>query len=113
MNSNPQAIAFSNARIRIMADLLGSAYLSAKKLLAEWNAQGVAAVIPNDATVIDDGAAADGRPIVTDAAATAIVTRCLELVNWMETGQIAAGGTVTDATLNTVVACAVNSRSYF
>lgn len=112
MNTSPQAISFSNTRIRVMADLLGSTYLSAKKLVAEWNAQGMATAIPNDATVIDDGASADGRPPLTNAGATAIVTRCNELINWMETGSI-SGGAVTDATLGTVVAVSVNGKVYF
>lgn len=114
-NTNAQAIAFTNNRIRPMADLLYAAYLSAKKLNAEWNAQSVATVIPNDSTVIADGSATDGRPQITDAQATAIVTRCTELISWMENGLAASPflGSVTNATLNTVLAPEVNGVSKF
>jgi hypothetical protein len=114
-NTNVQAIAFSNTRIRPMADLLSCAYHSAKKLVNEWNAQGVATVIPNDATVISDGAATDGRAPITDAQATAIVTRCNELISWMEQGLVATPFLVpvTNATLNTVSLVQVNGQAKF
>lgn len=114
-NSNPQAITFTNTRARPMADLLYSAYLSAKSYIEQWNAGSVATVIPNDATIIADGAAVDGRPQVTDAQVTNIFTRCQELVNWMEQGLVASPftGTVTNATLNTVAGVQVNGQSKF
>jgi len=98
-----------------MADLLYTAYLSAKKLDQEWNAQNVAAVIPNDSTIIADGSATDGRPQITDAQATAIVTRCTEMISWMENGLVGSPflGTTTLATLNTVLAPEVNGVSKF
>lgn len=112
-NSNPQAIAFSNSKIRPMADLLYSAYLTAKSVVEQWNAQSVSAVIPNDSTVIADGAATDGRAQITDAQATAIITRCQELINWMEQGLVASPftGTATLATLGTITAVEVNGRA--
>lgn len=114
-NSNPQAITFTNTRARPMADMLYSAYLSAKSFVTQWNADNVAAVIPNDATIIADGAATDGRAQVTDAQVTAIVTRCQELINWMEQGLVASPftGTVSNATLNTVAGVQVNGASKF
>jgi hypothetical protein len=114
-NTNAQAVTFTNTRIRPMADLLYSAYLSAKKLNTEWNAQNVAAVIPNDSTVIADGSAQDGRPPITDAQATAIVSRCQELISWMEQGLVGSPFLVpvTNATLNTVIAPEVNGVSRF
>jgi hypothetical protein len=113
MNNNAQAVAFSNTRIRPMSDLLYSAYLSAKKLVQEWNSQNVSAVIPNDATIIGDGATTDGRPQITDSQATTIVTRCQDLINWMEGSQAIAAGDGTKAVLNTVTACEVNGDSKF
>lgn len=114
-NTNAQAVAFANNRIRPMADLLYSAYLSAKKLNTEWNAQSVATVIPNDSTIIADGAATDGRAPITDAQATAIVSRCQEMISWMENGLVGSPflGSVTNATLNTVIAPEVNGVSRF
>lgn len=114
-NTNVQAVTFSNTRIRPMADLLYTAYLTAKSVVNQWNAQSVSAVIPNDATIIGDGAAVDGRAQITDAQATNIITRCMELVNWMEQGLVASPftGSVSNATLNTVVGVQVNGTAKF
>ena len=114
-NTNPQAITFSNTQIRPMADLLYSAYLSAKKITQEWNSQNVSAVIPNDSTVIADGSATDGRAPITDAQATNIITRCNELISWMENGLVGSPflGTTTLATLSTVSAVEVNGATTF
>ena len=109
-NTNAQAISFSNTRIRPMSDLLYSTYLSAKKLTAEWNAQSVATVIPNDSTIIADGSATDGRPQITDAQATNIVTRCNEIITWYEgTGTLSA----TTGRDTTILAVEVNGRAAF
>lgn len=112
-NTNAQAVTFSNTRIRPMADLLATTYLTAKSVVNQWNAQLVSSVIPNDSVVISDGAAQDGRAQITDAQATAIITRCQELISWMENGLVASPflGTSTLATLNTVMAVEVNGRA--
>ena len=114
-NTNAQAIAFANSRIRPMADQLYSSYLSAKKLVNEWNGQSLPAVIPNDSTVIADGSAIDGRPQITNAQATNIVTRCNEIISWMENGLVGSPflGTTTLATLGTVTAVEVNGQTKF
>lgn len=114
-NTNAQAIAFANAKIRPMADELYSCYLSAKKINDLWLSQSVATVIPNDATLISDGAAVDGRPQMTDAQATAIITRCQEMISWFENGLVASPflGTTTKATLNTVTGVQVNGQARF
>lgn len=114
-NTNAQAIAFVNTKIRPMADELASCYLSAKKINDLWNAQSVSTVIPNDATLISDGSAIDGRPQITDAQATTIITRCQEMISWMESGLVASpfGTTTTKATLNTVNAVQVNGVARF
>lgn len=114
-NTNVQAITFSNTRIRPFADMLYSAYLTAKSLVDQWNAQNVSAVIPNDSVVIADGSATDGRAPITDAQATNIITRATELVSWMENGLVASpfNATATNATLNTVSAVEVNGVSKF
>lgn len=123
VNTNAQAIAFANTRARPMADVLESAYLSAKKLVGEWNAQATSAVIPNDATYIDDGAAPvgsgtaktpDGRPPCKDSDANSLVTRCLDYITWYEGGSsptVTGGGTMGVA--NTVRAIEVNGRTEF
>lgn len=115
MNTNPQAVTFSNTRIRPSADLLYTCYLTMKSLVSQWNAQNVAAVIPNDATIIGDGAATDGRAQITDAQATGIITRAQEFINWFEQGLVASPftGTVNNNTLNTVAGVQVNGQSRF
>lgn len=112
-NTNPQAITFSNAKIRPMADLIYTAYETAKSVVEQWNAQNVSAVIPNDTTIIADGSATDGRAQITDAQATNIITRCQELIQWMENGLVASpfNASVTNATLNTVAAVQVNGKA--
>lgn len=110
-NTNPQAIAFSNGKIRPMADLLYTAYQTAKSVVSQWNAQNVAAVIPNDAVIIADGSATDGRAQITDAQATTIITRCTDLINWMEGSTAIAAGDGSKAVLNTVAAVEVNGKA--
>lgn len=114
-NTNVQAITFVNQQIRPMADVLYSAYLSAKKIVQEWNGQSLSTVIPNDSTLIADGSATDGRPQITDAQATNIITRCMELISWFENGLVASpfNATVTNSYLNTVVAVQVNGKTQF
>lgn len=109
-NQNLQAIAFTNQVIRPTADVFYSAYLTAKKTVQQWNSQGVATVIPNDATIISDGAAIDGRAQITNADATSIITRCQQLINWFE-NDVLSGGIQTLSTLGTVTKPAVNGKS--
>jgi len=111
MNTNQQAIAFSNNRIRPMADTLYGTYLSSKKIIAEWTGQGISGtIIPNDAIVIGDGASVDGRPLVTNAAATSIITRAIEYVAWYEGTSILTATAGRDVT---IVACQLNGRAAF
>src|SRR5438105_15069051 len=102
-NTNAQAIAWSNTRARRMADLLESCYQAAKKLVGEWNAQNLSAVIPNDANIIEDGAATDGRPLCKDSDVNNIVTRAQDYRPWYEGGSsptVTGAGTM--AVANTV-----------
>lgn len=114
-NTSVQAIEFSNSKIRPTADLIYSAYLQCKSLVNLWNSQQVSTVLPNDTNQLGDGAAADGRPIITDAQATTIITRATELVNWLEQGLVASPftGTANLATLNTIAGVQVNGQSKF
>lgn len=116
INTNVQAITFSNQKIRPMADLLYSAYLTAKAVVQAWNTQSVSSVIANDTNTINDGAATDGRSPITDAQATAIITRCMELISWMELGLVASpfnASPASLATLGTVTAVEVNGKQQF
>lgn len=101
--SNPQAIAFVNEQARVMADSMAQNYATAKAIVNFWNANNVSAVIPNTVDVILDGAATDGRQIVTGAAITNIVTRAMEVIADYEA--------TSNAKLNTVLNVAVNTGS--
>lgn len=103
-NTNIQAINFSNNMARRMADSMAQNYYTAKAIVNFWNANTVSAIIPNDSVTISDGAATDGRQIVTDAAITAIVTRAQEIITDYEA--------TSNAKLNTVLAVAVNTQSH-
>lgn len=102
-SSNAQAIAFVNNMARRYADAEAQAYNTAVALNAFWNANSVSAVVPNDATIILDGAATDGRQIVTGVGTTNIVTRAQE--------KLADYQANSNAKLNTVLALAVNTTS--
>lgn len=103
--SNPQAIAFVNQKARVYADARAQSYATAKALVNFWNANTVSAVIPNTTDVILDGAATDGRQIVTAAGITNIVTRAMD--------EIADYEATSNAKLNTILAVAVNTGSRF
>jgi hypothetical protein len=63
-NSNPQAVAFY---ARVVANDVVSAYLTMKRFVQVWDGQNIVSVIPNDANVMVDGSAQDGRTPVTNA----------------------------------------------
>lgn len=98
--TNPEAVRFCNEKVRVAADKLASAYTFAKQVQAEWFANSMASLIPNDASPIIDGSATDGRHPITGADATNIITRCGDLITDYEAN--------TNAKLNTVLGVAVN-----
>ena len=99
-NTNPQAVTFANGKIRPHADLLARCYYACKQIVNAWNGQNVSAVIPNDSTLIADGSASDGRAQITNAQATAIITRATDFVTDYEA--------TNNAKLNTVLAVSPN-----
>lgn len=103
--TNVQAVKFSNERIRPMADLLYTNYLTCKSIVNQWNAQAVSSVITNTADNIVDGSAQDGRSPITGAQATAIITRAQEVITDYEAN--------TNAKLNTVALVEVNGTARF
>lgn len=76
MISVPQAVKFSNERIRVLADEFAQIQTLLSLTLAEWSAKGISGLITNDATVIDDGADGDGRTPITGADIYAIIGLC-------------------------------------
>ena len=67
-------------------------------------------LIPNDSETINDGAATDGRMIVTGIKANNMINRCLDIKNLMEGSVAVATNDGSKSVLNTVYAYAVNLR---
>ena len=97
---NPQAVKFSNERIRTMADKLAQAYYAAKALEQEWYANNMGELFPVGEGPVVDGSATDGRHPIMASNVLLLVTRCSELVADMEASN--------NAKLNTVLSVAVN-----
>lgn len=66
-NSNPQSVRIANEKIRVLADRIGQLYNALKSAQIEYTAEGWGALFPNDAEVIVDGSATDGRTPITNA----------------------------------------------
>jgi len=98
--TNPEAVRFCNERVRVVADRLAQAYTLAKQVQAEWFANSMAELLPNDGSLVIDGSATDGRHPITGANVTNIITRCGELITDYEAN--------TNAKLNTVLGVAVH-----
>lgn len=94
-------ITFIDKKVRPAADRLAQSYNFAKIVVAEWNARGGNAAIPNTSAAIADGSPNDGRPAMTGIVATNIISRLQE--------QIADFEATSSAKLNTVLAAAVNT----
>jgi hypothetical protein len=101
-NTNVTAISFSNNKARPMADSMAKLYYQCKDIVNTWNATGMSTNIPNDTTVLSDGAAVDGRNPVTNANVTSIITRAQEFITDYEA--------TSSAKLNTVLVVAVNTK---
>lgn len=102
--TNPQAVKWSNERLRPYADAMVSAYEAASKLLAEWAALGMAARFPDSASEgVSDGADADGRTPVTGQTVNRVVANATLVKAWFEAG--------TPARIDVFRAVAVNGRS--
>src|SRR5579863_6925734 len=101
MNSNPQAVAFTNTQARPAADRLAQLYYSCKELVNNWNIQSVAVVIPpGDQTIIADGAQTDGRAQVTNDNIYGVILQAQAFITSMEANS--------SANLTAVLKAAVN-----
>jgi len=100
--TDPQAIKFSNERIRPAADSLGKLYYAAKSILNDWYAQQVSTVLPNTDVTLDDGSQTDGRNTVSGADLTNVINRLSEFVADCEADS--------NAKLNTILKVAVNPQ---
>jgi len=103
--TNPQAVAFCNNEIRVMADSMTQNYYTAKSIVNDWFSTGVNSLIPNDSSLIIDGSAIDGRSPITGSQVTNIITRAQEIVADYEANS--------SAKFNTINAVKVNGGSRF
>lgn len=82
--TNPQAVVFSNEKIRPIADRYAQLYWLSKIVLREWTSNSLASIIPNSAEVIADGSDADGRGQITGAMVNGLIANLTLLVNDLE-----------------------------
>ncbi len=85
-NTNPQAIAIANNQGRPSADVILSAIQTARNFDANYGALSGDAIFPNDAELIEDGSAVDGRPRVQNQEVRALRNLCQSLLTWAATG---------------------------
>lgn len=84
--TSPEAVNFSNAKARVFADSLVSAYESAVKFKAQYDAQSLDALFPNLANeVVADGADVDGRTQMTGQKIRALYTAAVDVIAWGDT----------------------------
>lgn len=84
-NSNPQAITIANAKIRPLADRFARLYNALKSAQIEFTAEDWGSLFPNDAELIVDGAATDGRTPITNAdIRTFMLTDAVSFLNALE-----------------------------
>jgi len=81
---NPQAVKFSNEQARRIADAYTGMYYFAKSVGDIWTAQGISTLILNDASVIVDGSAIDGRATITGAMVNGLISNLAGLVSDLE-----------------------------
>jgi hypothetical protein len=103
--TNIQAVTFCNQQVRPMADTMAQLYFTAKSIVAFWNANSMSALIPNTTDVVIDGAATDGRQLLTAQAATAIITEAQAVIAHYEA--------TANAVLNQVKQVSVNGGTKF
>ena len=104
--ADTNAINYSNTRIRALADRLAQAYNLAQAIIQEGTAKGIIAgatpSIPNDATLISDGAVQDGRTQIAGADVYATVAIAQQIItNFQATSNVK---------LNQILKVAVNTN---
>lgn len=113
--TNPQAIKFSNEKIRVAADLLAQLDEFGGAVINEWTAFGGVALIPNTADIMQDGASVngvnatggDGRLVITGANVNNIINRLTEMRSATATTGLAIG---VSGVRTTILQVAVNTR---
>ena len=83
-NTNPQAVRIANEKIRPSADRFGRLYNWLKALQAEATAESWLTLFPADAEIIVDGAATDGRAMITNTDVRNFITLAGAYITFME-----------------------------
>lgn len=100
--TNAQAVKFGNETVRPQLDRIAQAYNAACAIIDEWYAQDMASNIPNDVgELLMDGSDTDGRPVMTGADVTNVITWLISFRDGLE-----ANG---NASLNVILSGAVNT----
>lgn len=102
-NTNPQAIKIANEKIRPLADALAKVYDLSREIGLLAIAQNWNGIIPNDATVVADGADVDGRQPVTNGQLQIVLAHAAALVSDFEAAS--------KLKLNQILAVAVNTHA--
>ena len=103
-NTNPQAIAVANGKMRPLADKFGQLYNLCKALAKKDTAESWGTLFPNNAELLVDGSAEDGRAPITNADIFALRSVVGTFVTYMEQS--------TFANRNLVLRIAVNPEKY-
>lgn len=85
MITSKEGIKFSNEKARVFADSLVTAYESAVKFKAQYDAQSLDSIFPNTSEVVDDGADVDGRVQMTGQKIRALYSAANDLITWGDT----------------------------
>lgn len=101
--NNPEAIRFSNEKVRVAANRLAQAYNFSRAALDEWYARNMGAQFPVGGGIVEDGATSDGRPVIDGNDVTLLVSRLSELTTDYEADS--------NAKLNTILKIAPNPQS--
>jgi hypothetical protein len=83
-NTNPQAVRWSNDKLRPLADRFGQLYNQCKSLQAEFVADGAAALFPATADLVADGSDIDGRTPVTNQDINTLIGVVSSFITYME-----------------------------
>lgn len=101
---NPTAVRFVSEKARVAAGLIAQAYYFARVTRDEWFANNMVAIIPVDGGDVADGAAQDGRHVVSGNSVTNVINRCIDLITDLEANN--------NAKLNTILSVAVNPENW-
>lgn len=90
LNSNPQVIAYSNNRVRPLADKLIRARRDLKAAVEEYNDQNIGSLInaAGDGNILADGSATDGRPQMVGGDLYNFVTLLQDLDTFFNSGRV-------------------------